>query len=105
MIESPCKIGSAKELDKFKKSILDEKKKNASKKRILLCAGAGCIASGSLRLKKALVEKIREEKLDAVKKALEEKKPNQVVTITLQRGDEKTEVKVTLGTRRVRLDE
>ena len=64
MTESPRKIGSAKELDKFKKSVLDEKKKNASKKRILLCAGAGCIASGSLRLKKALVEKIREEKLD-----------------------------------------
>ena len=64
MTESPRKIGSVKELDKFKKSVLDEKKKNASKKRILLCAGAGCIASGSLRLKKALVEKIREEKLD-----------------------------------------
>ena len=55
MTESPRKIGSAKELDKFKKSVLDEKKKSASKKRILLCAGAGCIASGSLRLKKALV--------------------------------------------------
>jgi NADH-quinone oxidoreductase subunit F len=62
--ESSRKIGSARELEKFKKSVLDEKKKNASKKRILLCAGAGCIASGSLRLKKALVEKIREEKLD-----------------------------------------
>ena len=64
MIESPRKIASAKELDQFRKSVLAEKKKNASKKRILLCAGAGCIASGSLKLKKALVEKIREEKLD-----------------------------------------
>ena len=64
MTGSPRKIGSVKELDKFKKSVLDEKKKNASKKRILLCAGAGCIASGSLRLKKALDEKIKEEKLD-----------------------------------------
>ncbi len=65
MTETPRKIGSPQELDQFKKNMLDEKSKNASKKRILLCAGAGCIASGSLRLKKALVEKIREENLDA----------------------------------------
>ena len=64
MTGSLRKIGSVKELDKFKKSVLDEKKKNASRKRILLCAGAGCIASGSLRLKKVLVEKILEAKLD-----------------------------------------
>ncbi len=40
-----------------------------------------------------------------LKKALDETKPNQVVAITAQRGDEKVEVKVTLGTRRVRVDE
>jgi C-terminal processing protease CtpA/Prc len=40
-----------------------------------------------------------------LKKILDEKKPNQVVAITLQRGDEKAEVKVTLGTRRVRVEE
>jgi NADH-quinone oxidoreductase subunit F len=61
---TPKKITSVKELEGFKKSVLDEKKKNASKKKVLLCAGAGCIASGSLRLKKALEDKIAEEKLD-----------------------------------------
>jgi NADH-quinone oxidoreductase subunit F len=64
MTRTPKKITSLKELDGFKQSVLDEKKKAASQKRILLCAGAGCIASGSLRLKKSLEEKIREEKLD-----------------------------------------
>jgi NADH-quinone oxidoreductase subunit F len=58
------KFTSAQELEKFRVSVLAAKKKNASHKQILLCAGAGCIASGSLRLKKALVEKISEEKLD-----------------------------------------
>ena len=58
------KINSLQDLDKVKKAILDEKKLNASKKKILLCAGAGCIASGSMLLKKALEQKIREEKLD-----------------------------------------
>ncbi|HNX69034.1 MAG TPA: NADH-quinone oxidoreductase subunit NuoF [Candidatus Omnitrophota bacterium] len=43
---------------------MDEKKKQGSRKEILLCAGAGCIASGSLQLKKVLEQKIREEKLD-----------------------------------------
>jgi NADH-quinone oxidoreductase subunit F len=58
------KFASVQELEKFRASVLASKKKTASKKQILLCAGAGCIASGSLRLKKALVEKIRDEKLD-----------------------------------------
>jgi len=40
-----------------------------------------------------------------LKQALEDKKPNQVITVTVMRGDEKTEMKVTLGTRRVRVDE
>jgi len=40
-----------------------------------------------------------------LKKALDDKKPNQVVAVTVQRGDEKTELKVTLGLRRVRVDE
>ncbi len=34
------------------------------KRKVLLCAGAGCIASGSLLLKKALERKIKEENLD-----------------------------------------
>ncbi|HOW88399.1 MAG TPA: NAD(P)H-dependent oxidoreductase subunit E, partial [Candidatus Omnitrophota bacterium] len=64
MTGSPQKLASIQDLNKFKKSALDEKKKSASKKKILLCAGAGCIASGSLQLKKALTEKIKDEKLD-----------------------------------------
>jgi len=64
MNKIPSKIQSLQDLQKFKKAVLDEKKKNASRKQILLCAGAGCIASGSLRLKKALELKIAEEKLD-----------------------------------------
>jgi NADH:ubiquinone oxidoreductase subunit E len=65
MNKIPARIQSLQDLQKFKKAILEEKKKNASRKQILLCAGAGCIASGSLQLKKALEAKIREEKLDA----------------------------------------
>ncbi|MBM4040587.1 MAG: PDZ domain-containing protein [Planctomycetes bacterium] len=40
-----------------------------------------------------------------LKKALEDKKPNQVVSLSIQRGDEKLELKLTLGTRRVRVAE
>ncbi len=58
------KIASLQDLNQFKKSVMDEKKKQGSRKEILLCAGAGCIASGSLQLKKVLEQKIREEKLD-----------------------------------------
>lgn len=58
------RIASVQDLNKVKKEVLDEQKRNASKKQILLCSGAGCIASGSLLLKKALEKKIAEEKLD-----------------------------------------
>lgn len=57
------KITSSQELDRIKKAVLDARAKNASQKKILLCAGAGCIASGSLQLKKALEKKIQEENL------------------------------------------
>lgn len=40
-----------------------------------------------------------------LKKVLDGKKPEQVVDATVLRGDEKTEMKITLGTRRVRADE
>ncbi len=40
-----------------------------------------------------------------LKRALAAKKVNDVVTITVQRGDEKMDLKVTLGARRVRVDE
>ncbi len=39
-----------------------------------------------------------------LKKALEGKRPNQVVSLSVQRGDEKVELKLTLGTRRVRVE-
>ncbi|HPD15316.1 MAG TPA: PDZ domain-containing protein [Planctomycetota bacterium] len=40
-----------------------------------------------------------------LKEALEGKKPNDVLTLTVLRGDEKLAVKITLGARRVRVDE
>lgn len=40
-----------------------------------------------------------------MKRVLEEKKPNQVVTLTVMRGERKTELKVTLGVRRVPVGE
>jgi len=40
-----------------------------------------------------------------LKQVLADKKPNDVITVTFLRGDEKKDVKVTLGTRRVRVDE
>ncbi|MBM4035174.1 MAG: PDZ domain-containing protein [Planctomycetes bacterium] len=40
-----------------------------------------------------------------MKKALEGKKPNDIIALTVQRGDEKTEMKVTLIARRVPVDE
>jgi len=58
------RITSPQDLNKVRQAVLDEQKRNASKKQILLCSGAGCIASGSLQLKKALEQKIKEEKLD-----------------------------------------
>ncbi len=58
------RIASAQDLNKIQKTVLDEQKRNASKKQILLCSGAGCIASGSLLLKNALEKKIKEENLD-----------------------------------------
>lgn len=60
----PVKITSISDLSKVKKAILDEKEKTAKQQKILLCSGAGCIASGSLQLKKALEQKIQEEKLN-----------------------------------------
>ena len=58
------RIASLQDLNKVKKAVLDEQKQNASKRKILLCSGASCIASGSLQLKKALEQKIKEEGLD-----------------------------------------
>jgi len=45
------------------------------------------------------------DSFETLKKALGKKKPNQVVTVTVMRGDEKKKLKVALGTRRVRVDE
>lgn len=58
------KITSLKALDQFREAALRDHQKHASQKKILLCAGAGCIASGSLQLKKALEQKIKEQKLN-----------------------------------------
>ncbi|MFZ5802373.1 MAG: FAD-dependent oxidoreductase [Candidatus Omnitrophota bacterium] len=58
-------MSSVHALSDLKKALLKEKKAAASQKKILLCSGAGCIASGSIQLKKALEEKLREEKVKA----------------------------------------
>lgn len=60
----PARINSLQDLEQVKKSALEEKAQHANRKQILLCAGAGCIASGSLQFKKALEKKIQEEELD-----------------------------------------
>jgi NADH:ubiquinone oxidoreductase subunit E len=49
------KIGSISDLENIKKGVLDKQKESSGKKVIHLCAGAGCIASGSMELKKALL--------------------------------------------------
>jgi (2Fe-2S) ferredoxin len=53
-MKTAVKIGSVKDLNGLKEKGLDDKKKKAADKEILLCAGAGCIASGALELKAAL---------------------------------------------------
>lgn len=53
-MKTAVKIGSVKVLNGLKEKALDDKKKKAADKEILLCAGAGCIASGALELKAAL---------------------------------------------------
>jgi len=53
-MKTAVKIGSVKDMNGLKEKGLDDKKKKAADKEILLCAGAGCIASGALELKAAL---------------------------------------------------
>ncbi|MCK5200266.1 MAG: (2Fe-2S) ferredoxin domain-containing protein, partial [Spirochaetales bacterium] len=50
------KLTSRKELLLLKESA--ERQRNTEKQEILICCGAGCIASGSLALKKSLEEEI-----------------------------------------------
>jgi NADH:ubiquinone oxidoreductase subunit F (NADH-binding)/NADPH-dependent glutamate synthase beta subunit-like oxidoreductase/(2Fe-2S) ferredoxin len=56
------KINSIKELSLLKESAI--KNMNTEKQEILICCGAGCIASGSLELKKSLETEIASAKLD-----------------------------------------
>ena len=56
------KLTSMKELVLLKEST--EKQMNAGKQEILICCGAGCIASGSLALKKSLEDEIEEANLN-----------------------------------------
>ncbi len=51
------------------------------------------------------LEKREVKSFQDLKQALTDKKANDVVTVTVQRGDEKVDAKVTLGARRVRVDE
>ncbi|MFW5769011.1 MAG: NAD(P)H-dependent oxidoreductase subunit E, partial [Spirochaetota bacterium] len=53
-MKTAVKIGSVKDLNGLKEKGLEDKRKKAANKEILLCGGAGCIASGALELKAAL---------------------------------------------------
>ena len=55
-------IKSQEDLKSVKKSVLNGD--TDKKEKILLCAGGGCIASGALKIKDALLESIRENKLE-----------------------------------------
>ncbi len=52
------KILSLKDLNRIKDAAVAEKVKRSIYKEVLICAGGGCIASGSLQIKKRLEEKI-----------------------------------------------
>ncbi|MFA6379334.1 MAG: NADH-quinone oxidoreductase subunit NuoF, partial [Candidatus Omnitrophota bacterium] len=52
------KILSLKDLNRIKDAAVAEKEKRSIYKEVLICAGGGCIASGSLQIKKRLEEKI-----------------------------------------------
>ncbi|MFA6599962.1 MAG: NADH-quinone oxidoreductase subunit NuoF [Candidatus Omnitrophota bacterium] len=56
----PQVIRSVDDLNRVRARVLEEKERNASKPQILLCSGAGCIASGAMDIKKRLEEKMRE---------------------------------------------
>ncbi len=58
------KIGSISDLENIKKGVLDKQKESSGKKVIHLCAGAGCIASGSMELKKALLAEAEKAGVD-----------------------------------------
>jgi NADH-quinone oxidoreductase subunit F len=53
-------IRSIEDLNRIRDMVLDEKVRNASTPEILLCSGAGCIASGALDIKKRLEEKLKQ---------------------------------------------
>ena len=55
------KISSISELENIKKAVLEKNRESADRKIIHLCAGGGCIASGSLELKKALLQEAERE--------------------------------------------
>ena len=52
------KILSVKDLNRIKDAAVAEKAKRSIYKEVLICTGGGCIASGSLEIKKRLEEKI-----------------------------------------------
>ncbi|MCK5844793.1 MAG: NADH-quinone oxidoreductase subunit NuoF, partial [Victivallales bacterium] len=63
----PNKKITVKELESISKGIKANDKAFLQKKgheRILLCAGGGCLASGAMKLKDALLEQIKEHKLE-----------------------------------------
>ncbi|MBN2496056.1 MAG: 4Fe-4S binding protein [Deltaproteobacteria bacterium] len=56
------RLGSVKELEKRRKSL--RKARDGVRRRIIVCAGTGCVAGGSLDIYAALVEQSRESGLD-----------------------------------------
>lgn len=65
------KIKNIKDLNSIFESHKNENKNNDKIQKILLCAGGGCISSGSLHLKETLLESIEKNNLSNTVKILE----------------------------------
>ena len=56
-------MSSLEELNKFRELMQNKKLRDIKERKILLCAGASCIASGALEIKKILEDKIKKNGL------------------------------------------
>ncbi|MFO7659243.1 MAG: NADH-ubiquinone oxidoreductase-F iron-sulfur binding region domain-containing protein [Bacteroidales bacterium] len=64
------KLTSVKDLSDLRKSINKEANNPDIREKILVCTGGGCIASGSLKIKEAFNNKLKEKNLDKTVKVI-----------------------------------
>ncbi|MBN2611183.1 MAG: NADH-quinone oxidoreductase subunit NuoF [Bacteroidales bacterium] len=64
------KITTAKDLSDFRKNLIHEATNSEIREKILVCTGGGCIASGSLKIKDAFNQKLKEKNLDKTVKVI-----------------------------------